>query len=90
MALGSTQRLTEMSTRSISWHLKAAGRRADHLHVPNVLKSGSHKFIEPSGSVQTCTGIALLLPFSSDISSSSSSSKGKVTPLQARCDPEGG
>ena len=25
MALGSTQRLTEMSTRSISWGLKAAG-----------------------------------------------------------------
>jgi hypothetical protein len=30
MALGSTQALTEMSTRSISWRLKAAGR-ADNL-----------------------------------------------------------
>ena len=32
-----------------------------HLHVPNVLKSGSFNFLEPSGPVQACNGIALPL-----------------------------
>jgi hypothetical protein len=43
MALGSTQPLTEMSTRSISWVVKAAGALGSqpyHLHVPTVLNSG--------------------------------------------------
>jgi hypothetical protein len=31
MALGSTQPLTEMSTRNISWGVKAAGAMADNL-----------------------------------------------------------
>jgi hypothetical protein len=31
MTLGSTQRLTEMSTRNISWGVKEAGARADNL-----------------------------------------------------------
>jgi hypothetical protein len=31
MALGSRQLLTEMSTRNISWRVKAAGARADNL-----------------------------------------------------------
>jgi len=37
-----------------------------HLHVPNVLKSGSLNLLEPSGPVQACNGIALplTLPFS--------------------------
>jgi hypothetical protein len=33
-----------------------------HLHVPIVLKSGSLCLLEPSGPVQACKGIALLLP----------------------------
>jgi hypothetical protein len=39
MALGSTQPLTEMSTRNISWEVKAAGAcgwQHYHLHVPIV------------------------------------------------------
>jgi hypothetical protein len=38
MALGSTQPLTEMSTRNISWGVKAAGAYGwpYHLHVPIV------------------------------------------------------
>ena len=62
MALGSTQPLTEMSTRNISWGVKAAGAegwRPYRLHVPIVLKSGSLKLLEPSGLVQACNGIAL-------------------------------
>jgi hypothetical protein len=67
MALGLTQPLTEISTRSISWvgeGVKAAGaygRHFYHLHVPNVLNSGSLNFLEPSGPVQACNGIALPL-----------------------------
>jgi hypothetical protein len=53
MALGLTQPLTEMSTRNISWGVKA------ELHVPIVLKSVSIKLLEPSGSVQACNEIAL-------------------------------
>ena len=35
-------------------------RRADnHLHVPNVLKSGRLNLLEPSGPIQACNGIAL-------------------------------
>jgi hypothetical protein len=37
-------------------------RRADNLHVPIVLKCGSLSFLEPSGAVQACNGIALPLP----------------------------
>ena len=44
-------------------------RRTDNLlHVPIVLISGSLIILEPSGSVQTCNGIAL--PFTAAISSS--------------------
>ena len=61
--LGSTQPLTEMSTRNISWGGKAAGVygwQPYHFHVPIVLKSGSLALLEPSGPVQACNGIALL------------------------------
>jgi hypothetical protein len=34
-----------------------------HVHVPTVLKSGSLKFLEPSGPVKACNGIALPLPY---------------------------
>ena len=43
MALGLTQPLTEMSTKNISWVVKAAGAyglQPYHLHVQTVLKSG--------------------------------------------------
>jgi hypothetical protein len=46
-ALVSTQSVTEMSSRSISWEVKAAGRKPYHLHVPTVLKSGSLNLLEP-------------------------------------------
>jgi hypothetical protein len=55
MALGLTQCLTEMSTRNMYWGVKVAsaeGWQLYHFHVPNVLKSGSLKLMEPSGPVQ--------------------------------------
>ena len=64
MALGLTQPLTEMSTRNISWGVKAAGAygwQPYHFQVPIVLKSGSLDLLEPSGPVQACNGIALPL-----------------------------
>ena len=66
MSLGSSQSLAEMSTRNISWGVKAAGAygwQPYHLPVPIVLKSGSLNLIEPSGPVQACIGIALPLCF---------------------------
>jgi len=66
MALGLTQPLTEMSTRNLSWAIKAAGAygwQPYHLHVPTVMKPGNVSLLEPSGPVQACTGIAL--PFTS-------------------------
>jgi len=60
-----TQPLTEMSTRNISWRVKAAsaeGWQPYHFHdVPIVLKTGSLKLLEHSGPVQACNGIALSL-----------------------------
>ena len=61
MALGSTQSLIEMSTRNISWRVKAAGAQPYHLRVSIVLKSGSFNLLEPSGPVQGSTGITLPL-----------------------------
>jgi len=64
MAQGLAQPLREMSTRNISWGLKAAGAQGSqpyHLHVPIVLKSGNLTLLEPSGPVQACNGIALPL-----------------------------
>jgi hypothetical protein len=65
MALGSTQHLTEMSTKDISWGVEAAGAwgwQPYQLDVPIVLKSGSLNLLEPSGLVQACNGIDLPLP----------------------------
>ena len=62
MALGLTQPPTEMSTRNISWGVKAAsawGWQPYHLHLPIVWKSGSLYLLEPSGPVQACNGMAL-------------------------------
>ena len=54
MALRSAQALIHMSTRGISWGLKAAGTSVQpyHLQAPIVLKSGSFNFLEPSVLVQ--------------------------------------
>jgi hypothetical protein len=65
MALELTQPLTEMSTRNISWGIKAAGAygwQPYHLHVPIIFKYGSLNLLEPYGPVQDCNGIALPLP----------------------------
>jgi hypothetical protein len=57
MALGSTQPLNE-------YFLGGKGWQPYYLHVPIVLKSGSLNFLETSGPVQACLGIAL--PFIKD------------------------
>ena len=61
MALGSTQPLTEMSSRSISWGYRQLVHKADNLPPPCavVTKSGNLKFLEPSGPLWTCKGTAL-------------------------------
>jgi len=63
MVLDSKLPLTEISTRNISWRVKAAGAygwQPYHLQVPAVLKSESLKLLEPSGSAQVCDGITFL------------------------------
>ena len=61
MALRSTQPLTEMSTRNISWG--KGGRCVRLTTLPPscavVTKSGNLNFLEPSGPVQACNGTAL-------------------------------
>jgi hypothetical protein len=62
MAPGSTQSLTEMSTRCISWG--KGGRCVRLTLTPScvvVIKSGNLNFLEPSGPLQACNGTALLL-----------------------------
>jgi len=62
VVLGSTQALTEMSTRNISWGKD--GRCLELTTLPHscavVLKSSSLNFLEISGPVQASTGIALI------------------------------
>ena len=60
-ALGSTQPLTEMSTRSISWGKGCWCVRLTALppSCAVVMKSGNRNFLEPSGPVQACNGTAL-------------------------------
>jgi hypothetical protein len=61
ITLGLTQPLIEISTRNISWGVKAAGTlcwQPCHLHVPIVLN-----LLEPSGPLQPCNGIALSFTF---------------------------
>jgi hypothetical protein len=53
-----------MSTRYISWRVKAAGAEGwqlDHLYAAIVWKSENLNLLEPSGPVQACTRIALPL-----------------------------
>ena len=60
MALGSTQPLTEMSTRSISWGLRLPVSKADLTTILClVTKSGKLNFLEPCGPLQACNGTAL-------------------------------
>jgi len=57
MALGSTQPVREMSTRDISWGLKAAGAQGlqpYHLHGPTVEKSWEP---QPHEALRTCSNI---------------------------------
>jgi hypothetical protein len=66
VAQGSIQPVTEMSTRNISWMVKAAGElnwQPYHLHVPIVLKSESLNLLEPPGPVQACNGMAFTFSF---------------------------
>jgi hypothetical protein len=67
MPLGSTQPLTEMSTRSISWGKRRTVRKADNLppFCAVVMKSGNLNFLEPSGPVQACNGTVIPLPLPS-------------------------
>jgi hypothetical protein len=57
MALGSTQPLTEMSTRNIYWRLRRPVRRAENLTTFMCRLSwnvGSLNLLAPSGPVQAC------------------------------------
>jgi len=65
MALGSTQALTEMSTRSISWGQSLPVRMADNLppSCAVVKKSGNPNFLETSGPFWACNGTALPFTF---------------------------
>lgn len=62
MSLGLTHPLTDMSTRDLPWGIKAAVCRAD-THVTFIYRlfedPRSLNFLEPSGPVYICTGIAL-------------------------------
>jgi len=63
MSPGSTQPLTAMSTRSISWGQRRPVRKTDNLppSCAVVTKSGNLNLLEPSGPVQACNGTALAL-----------------------------
>jgi hypothetical protein len=61
VALGSTQPLTEMSTRNPSWGKGGRCWQPYHLHVPIVYKFWSLNLLEPLGPVQACRGKALPL-----------------------------
>jgi hypothetical protein len=62
MALGSTQPLTEMSTRSIAWGLRPPEPKADNLppSCAFVMKSGNLNFLESSGHLGLVMGLLYL------------------------------
>jgi len=70
MALGSTQPLTEMSTRNISWGKEVRCVRLKTLppSCAIVTYSGNLNFLEPSGPLQACNGTAL--PFKTKVKQS--------------------
>ena len=57
MALGSTQPLTEMNTRRVSWGCLRLCTLPSPCAV--VMKSGNLKFLEIFGPLQACNGTAL-------------------------------
>ena len=63
MALGTTQPLTEMSTRRISWGKRGRCVRLTTLppSCAVVMKFGKLNFLEPSGPLQACNGTDLPL-----------------------------
>ena len=67
MALGSTQPLTEMSTRSISLGERRPVPKTDILPLSCtvVTQSGNLNFLEPSGHLRDCNGtvLPLILPY---------------------------
>jgi hypothetical protein len=71
MGLGMTLPLTDMSTRYISWEVKATGTNGwniYHIHVSIVLKSGSLNLLEISEILLACNGINLPFYFPGRIS----------------------
>ena len=62
MTLGSTQSLTEMSTRNIPGDKdgRCVGLQTDHLYVPILFKSGSLTLLELTKPVQSCIWIAFM------------------------------
>ena len=83
MSQGLTRPLTGMSTRNISWGVKAAGAQGwqrHHLYVLIVLESASLTLLELSGPVQTCNGVAL--PFTTWILIHIKSKRGEASPCR--------
>ena len=84
MALATTQRLTEMSTRNISWGLKAAVRRADNLTNFMCRLSwnlGAWTSWNPQGLSRPVIGLLYLYPH---VSNPESSSSGRRLYVQVR------
>jgi len=65
MALGSSQPVTEMSTRRISWGKGSQCVRltTSPLSCAVVMKSGNLNFLEPSGPLQACNRTAFTIAF---------------------------
>ena len=66
ITLGSTQPLAEMSTRNISWEVKAAGAygwQPYHLQVPTILKFGCLNVLEAQDVSRSTQGLYILRHF---------------------------
>ena len=57
MALGSTQSLTEMNTRNISWGVKAAGAQGWQTYYPHMLAYREVFEPQPAGIIMACPGL---------------------------------
>jgi hypothetical protein len=86
MALESTQPLTEMSTRCISWG--KGGRCVRLTTLPPscavVVKSGNLNFLEPSGPLQACNRTALPLLFYTTFTSRGIHAPGEIRTCNSR------